>query len=302
MNKVAMGIILMLLVALVQAIISMLSKILHSSISTIFNSLFYYLIPCIFFIPLVFKRGIHSYKTKFTFIYIIRGFFSVTAVLCFFYASSILSLGQANLLFTTSPIFVALIAGIMLNEPTTKKGFLGIGIAFLGVYCVLNQNTFVLSPLGFFLGILSGFFMAISQVLLKYLVKKDEQVLNIVFFQYLYSTIFMLFIATYKYLINPQIIDSTTYSISIILILLLVVGVVSLLGQIILTKAFQYMPAAKLAPLLYASIPIAAVLDFVCWNRSVSVNLLLGMGLILIGLFINQGSKSNGREAVHAKV
>ena len=250
-NDKFIGITLMILVALVQAIISVLSKVLHQSISIVFNTLFYYLIPCLFFIPTLIKNGIKQYKTKFIMTYIFRSIFSVAAVLLFFYASYILSLSQANLLFTTSPIFVAILAGIFLNEPTTKTGFVGIAISFAGVYCIVNPNTVSVEPIGLLLGLLSGIFMAFSQISLKYLVKSNEPSLKIVFYQYLYSTIIMLVIALYQVSNSSVIVNYHEYSLIVIVFLLCLTGVIGFLGQAVITKAFKYMPAPKLVPLLY---------------------------------------------------
>ncbi|MFN8771101.1 MAG: DMT family transporter [Pseudomonadota bacterium] len=281
------AVLLMLIVALFQSSVSAISKFLHYSLPTEIITLFYYLIPFLFFLPHIVKNRLVAYKTSYTSLYVIRSLFSVTSVICFFYVASVINLGEANVLFVTSPIFVAILSSIFLKEPITKIGFLGIILAFIGVYCIIKPESLQLINIGFFLGLMSGVLMSISQIILKYLVGQKEPTMRVVFYQYCYCALAIIIFIFIKFLINGFNLDLMYRPTVVVYILLIVLGLLSIVGQTMMTRAFKYMPASKLSPILYASVPISSIIGYILWSQLIHFNFVIGSILIFMGILFN---------------
>jgi len=71
------------------------------------------------------------------------------------------------------------------------------------------------------------------------------------------------------------------------LLILLLVGISTQIGQIFMTKAFQHDTLAKVVSLRYLGIIYALIYGYVLFGESFSLLSYLGMGLVLIGVFLN---------------
>jgi drug/metabolite transporter (DMT)-like permease len=144
------------------------------------------------------------------------------------------------------------------------------------------------------IGIASGIFMALAQVMLRHLAKIKESTDKIVFHLYVSCTVISLaFILFEKFFVGHNIVKVHSGGHAMfVIIMLITLGCISLIAQRILTKAFSHMPAAKLAPFLYVSIPISSIIGWAFWSQQLDINFYLGGVMILIGiLFITLDSK-----------
>ncbi|MCX7121990.1 MAG: EamA family transporter [Gammaproteobacteria bacterium] len=288
MDYINPGIVLMILVAVYQSILSIIAKGISPHISTGVEVLAYYGIPLLFLIPVVIYKA-QEYKTNHFGFYFLRGAFASGSVFCFFYASKMIPLSTAALLFNLTPVFVPLFARIFLGEVTSKQVLIGILISLAGVIVVMHPSMIGLFSPVTLVGLASGVLMAMAQVMLRHLSKIKEPPKKIVFYIYLASTFSSLFII----LIENRLSDKNALTIStgghsfLVISMLILLGLISLIAQRTLTKAFQYLPAAKLVPFLYISVPVSSLLGWILWKQQLTPNLLMGAGLILTGvLFI----------------
>ncbi len=104
------GILLMVLVAALQSIMTAIVKAVSNDITTGIQVLAYYIIPLFFIILFSIKQGFSEYGTKQVGFFFLRGIFSAGAVFCFFYVVKHLKVGTAAILFNTKPVFIAIIA------------------------------------------------------------------------------------------------------------------------------------------------------------------------------------------------
>jgi drug/metabolite transporter (DMT)-like permease len=283
------GILLMILTAFFQSSMQAVVKYVSPDINTTIQLLAYYMIPLMIFIPLMMKQGLHQYKTsRFPFL-LLRGIITTIAVFCFFYTAKHMNLAVGAVLFNTTPIFIPLLASIFLKEQTSPKTYLGIGISLLGVIIIIHPKSTEFLSLLTFVGLASGFLMAVSQVMLRYLAKLNESVDNIVFYLYLTCVISALFFITLEDFFSSH--GSGLHFIhgnhdGFVYSGLLVLGFLSFFAQRILTKAFKYMPASKLAPYLYISIPISSIYGWIFWHQHINYFVLLGSALVVAGTCI----------------
>ena len=288
MSFINSGITLMILVAVYQSVLSAIAKDIAPSISTGTEVLAYYSIPLIYIIPAMLCNMSH-FKTNRLGFYFLRGMFASGSVFCFFYASKTIPLSTAALLFNLTPIFIPIFSRLFLGEVTSKQVACGILISLAGVVVVMHPSYSGLVSCGSLIGLASGVLMALAQVMLRYLSRIKEPVEKIVFYVYLTSTIFSLFVIVFESLImgENKLVSHTQGSALHAITMLSILGVIGLIAQRTLTKAFQYMPAAKLAPFLYISIPVSSLLGRVIWKQPITADLYIGALLILSGvLFI----------------
>src|SRR3990167_10914102 len=283
-----LGILLMILVAVFQAVMSAIAKGIAPHSTTGVEVLSYYGIPLLVLLPGVFASK-QEYKTNRLGFYFFRGVFASGSVFCFFYASKMISLSAAALLFNLTPVFIPLFARLFLGEVTSKAVLIGILISLIGVVIVIHPGVHTFMKPASLIGLGSGILMAMAQVMLRHLAKIKEPVKKIVFYIYFTSTLFSLLIILIESVIRHR--DLLSIHIGLhgtwVILLLLSLGLISLVAQHTLTKAFHYMSAAKLAPLLYISVPVSSLIGWVIWRQALTLNLLLGGILILIGvLFI----------------
>jgi drug/metabolite transporter (DMT)-like permease len=282
------SILLMIGVALFQAFISTIVKSVSPFITTGVEVLSYYLIPLLFFIYPILKNS-HEYKTNrrsFT-LFVIRGFLSASSVFLFFYATQKIPIGVATILFNTTPIFVPVLAFFILGEKCSRQVWLGIFISLIGVLFIIHPGLSDFVSFYCLVGLGSGFVMALSQVILRSLAKNKILTSNIVFYQYLTCTFFsFIFIlceiaSAHK---ATQIISISYNKLYFVLIMLMILGIIGIVAQLCLTKAFKYMPAAKLTPFLYISIPISCFLGWFFWNQNITEASVIGTCFIVIGI------------------
>lgn len=282
------GIMLMLAVAVFQSLMSAIVKGIAPSITTGIQVLFYYGVPLSVIVLMSFRGQWRSYATPLIWVHFLRGVFAASAVFCFFYASRNMSLGVAAVMFNTSPAFVPLFAGILLREWASKQVLLGIVFSLIGVVVVIHpQPGQFLTPVSF-IGLASGVLMAISQVQLRYLTIRKESKECIVFFLYLFCALISSLIILFEVMSHGHSVlqlKSNGHMISITAWLLLL-GIISLIAQRTLTRAFIYMPAAQLVPFLYVSIPVSSIIGWVLWLQQLSVPFFVGASLILAGILM----------------
>lgn len=280
---------LMILTAFLQSMASFIVRMLSQDITTEIQVLAYYVIPLIFFLPLIAKNGFSPYKTNNFLFYLWRGLFSAGSVFCFFYASQHIQLGVAAVLFNTTPIFIPLIASLFLNETSSRQVYLGILISIVGVIIAIHPKLNDFFSKISLIGLASGFLMAVSQVMLRHLAKKNESINIIVFYQYLTCSIVAFGAVAIESIFqkNLNVVKIINFSkLYFIISMLIMLGILCFTGQRILAKAFQYMPAAKIAPFLYLSVPISSVIGWLAWGQIFTSRMIVGALLVIVGIYL----------------
>ena len=160
-------------------------------------------------------------------------------------------------------------------------------MALVGVFVIINPKTRLFQSHVVLIGLLSALFMAISTVLLKYLVKEKEPIGRIIFYQYLWCSVLSIIFLSLGVIFKENFSDSSlhlgNFSTTLFLIML---GILSVCAQFTLSRASQYLPAGQLAPFFYASVPISSLLGWVVWKQTLSPGMIIGSILIFIGICI----------------
>ncbi|TNJ41610.1 DMT family transporter [Phaeobacter sp. B1627] len=194
-----------------------------------------------------------------------------------FYAVSVLPLAQVFALEFTSPIWVILLAPVLLGETLTRMRALAVLLGFIGILIVARP-----SPATFNLGLAcaaaSAVFFALTGIATKRLTR-HETIWSIMFWLTALQLVFGLVCAGWD--MDIALPDAQN------LPLLLIIGCAGLGAHFCITNALSLAPAAVVIPIDFARLPFIAILGWLIYSEPVEIWLFVGAALILAGNLIN---------------
>lgn len=218
---------------------------------------------------IIFKEGA-SWRGKNFKILMLRGIFGFAALSLHFYAISKLHLGTAVMLNYTAPIFVVILARLILGERTTWLVKSAIAFSFVGLY-LLVASQFEIKAIPILVGILSGIFAAVAYVLIRYN-DEGESPYTIIFYFTTISTIGSL----------PLLALNFHWPNFGEWLALLGVSAGAFFGQVWMTRSIQSAPVSFVVPFSYLTPVFAAVLGVVFWKEYLSLQTLIGGCVIIV--------------------
>jgi len=214
---------------------------------------------------------------------IIRGVAGVIALTSFFYTLQKMPIGPALTIQYLSPIFTAIFAVFILQERMRVVQWLYFLVAFAGIALIkgFDKNTSMLL-LG--LGIVSAIFSGIAYNAIRKLKDSDHPIV-VVFYFPLIATPIMAVVSLF-YWVTPVGIDW---------LLLILMGVLTQIAQLNMTKAYQIAPVGKVAPLNYIGVLVAIGFDVSLFGVSYHIITLVGIAMVVVGVVLNMLHKSSAK-------
>jgi drug/metabolite transporter (DMT)-like permease len=209
----------------------------------------------------------------------------ITALVIFFYAIKFLPVANVLLLNQTNPIFVLPLAAVFLGERVTFKHVLLVFGAIAGAVFVIKPDAAILANPGL-LALGSSFFTAIAYVLLRKLTA-TEQTLTIVFWFHLIGAV-VVFPFMVPVFVQP---DPKT------LLMLIGMGLLATVGQLLMTRAYSYTEAGKLAVVGSMGAVFGAVFDLLIWHHL--PDLWTGIGALMIIICCSAIQMIRGGRTLH---
>lgn len=203
-----------------------------------------------------------------------RGLFGLGGLLLFFYCITQLPLATAVSLNNTWPLFLAVLATIILKERSHWILVMAIMLGFIGVILLLRPTLHEDQWQAGLIGIVSGIFASFAHLNLKQLGKVGESEWRVVFYFTLISTIL-----TGVWLTLTDFSSITVHNVW----LLIGVGVTATLAQLSLTRAYRLGKTLVVSALAYSTVLFAGLGDVFFWNETLPVSAWLGMGMIVLG-------------------
>ncbi len=230
---------------------------------------FRHFIMLVFLLPWLWRQGRHALDTDDLPGHVVRGLAGVSAVACYFYAVARLRLADAVLLNQSMPLFIPLVERTWLGERIPRRLWGVLGLGFAGLVLILRPGSGVFEPAAL-VGLASAVFASISQVGIRRLTR-TEPVTRIVFYFGLVGSAVSLPPAAFWWE-SPS---PVTWAV------LLLMGVFATVGQLTLTRAYLYAPAARVGPFLYAGPVFAGLLDWLIWGRLPDAVFVLGAAVVV---------------------
>jgi drug/metabolite transporter (DMT)-like permease len=213
---------------------------------------------------------------------IARGAAGFVALLCGYFAMTTLPLAEATMLKHLSPIFTALMALLFLKEQIQRSTMLCIVLSIIGLVIMVKPDLIFSStvdelPLTSVIVALSGSLVAaVAYVIVRRLSQVEDSSVIIFYFPLIALPISVVLLG-----------DDFVMPGFEALILLLLVGIFTQIGQVGLTKALQYEVAGKATAYSYVQVIFALILGWALFSEVPTFWTLVGGGFIISGALIN---------------
>ena len=241
------------------------------------------LIGVIFFLPLVFARGLAPFKTRRLKSHMWRTTYGLAAMYCFFYAIAHLPLADAMLFTYAAPVFTPLIAWWWLKEPLSRR-MLSMGLLGLcGVLLVAKPSSALLDALSL-VGVAASLLAAFAFVSIREM-SDTEPVHRIVFYFALFSTLISAVPLSWSW--QPL----SWHELS----LLGLDGLLATVSQIVMSKAYSLAPPGIIGPFAYLAIVFSGIIAWLLWGETPDATSLIGAGMIFSASLLSLPRRSGSR-------
>jgi drug/metabolite transporter (DMT)-like permease len=279
-ERVLSGALYMLLAAFLFAVMGFLIRDvavgLNNSMIVFLRNIF----GLIFLAPILLKQRANGLATSRPLTHLLRTCFGLAAMYFFFYTIPRLSVAEAMLLNFCVPLYMPLIAWLLLKEKTNGYTAVAITIGFAGLVFIVGAKELSVSS-GAITGLLSGVCAAIALTFVRRL-SSTEPASRIVF----YFAFFSLLISAAVAVFDWQTLNREQW------LSMLCIGGLATAAQLSITKGFAAAPAAKVSVFNYAAAIWAALGSWLFWGVVPTVNMVIGAALIIAagGLVAWRGS------------
>ena len=182
----------------------------------------------------------------------------------------------------TAPLWVAVLAPVLLGERLTALRVLAAAIGFGGALVVIGPTASSMS-LGTILALFCALMFALNIISTKYLLRHDTA-LTILLFMTANHTVMCFVVGAYN-MPWPDFYAGCW---------LLVLGAASLLAHFALTRGMSHADAMVVAPMDFMRLPFIAVVGVMLYNEPLRPIVLLGTALVLAGNLLNLWGERRG--------
>lgn len=268
--------------------IAAIVKLISSDVS-VFTILFFRYLFCLplLFITAYFQRGRDALQIQNKGILGLRSLFGIASFGFLFAALQTVELSKMTALLQTIPIFVTLLAPLLLGETVGWRRRIAVLVGFIGVALIIQPSNDGWFHAGILFGILSPFFGALMFLTLRRLGQSDHPASTAVWYNMAGAAVFL----------SVSIACGVAWPSSFeVLIVLGAIGVMSSFQQFFLANSFKFAPASTLAPLRYLSVPIGVGLSIIMFDEVITSSFYIGSAvLIAASFFIIKRTEKNSK-------
>ena len=198
-----------------------------------------------------------------------------------FMGYDLLSPGIASTILFIYPVFVALIMFLVFKEKLNRLTVLSLILAFSGVLTLsMKNNSFEINFPGLIVVLLSAFFYALY-ILIVNQTKIKLSGFKLTFFSFLFTSLY--FLVKAKFLGDSLLLPNVNMLINFVVFAF----VTTLISSLALVFAIKYIGSTPTA-ILGALEPVVAVaVSVLMFNEVLTINLILGITLIIIAVIVN---------------
>ena len=234
-------------------------------------------IPTMIILPILLKKMNISFFGNNKPMLWFRGFIGVLAMLTSFYTFTAMPLTDATTIQQLRPFFIFFFSGIFLKEKLYSQQILFYLLAFLGGLLVIKPGLRIdIFPA--MIALLAAIFMATAHVTLRHLRLTDHPFVIINYFAYISGFISLMILLFQKSFVFPNLTD---------LFILILLGLIALLTQFALTKAYQLAPANLISLYTYSQIIFATIFGLLFFKEIPDLFSAGGASFIIISGYLN---------------
>ena len=211
------------------------------------------------------------------------GLINAMGILASFYAFTAMPLTDAMTIKQLNPFFIFLLAGIFLKEKLSLQQIPFFIFAFLGGLLVIKPG-FRIDIFPAMIALLAAIFTAASHTTLRHLRLTDHYLVIINYRIYINSLVNLIILILLKSFKVPSPSD---------LLILTLLGTVTLLAQITVTKAYQLAPASLISLYNYFQIIFVSLFGLLFFKEIPDIFSIIGASFIIISGYLNYRYKAN---------
>lgn len=272
------GITLVLASELTFALVGALIKYLSEDVSAVQIVFFRNLFALVPLTPWLITNRQQLFKTPNIRFHFLRAFTGILAMFIYTYALSHSSLVNGAMTLMLAPFFIPIIAYCWLGQPQTKLTISCIILGFIGAtICLTSKSQTGAPPLHWSLAMLILFgaiLIAISKSTISRMIKSEPSKAIVAYFSLISIAVCAVMLP-----FNWQAMSPVTF------LLLILLGVTSSLGQLMMTKAFTKAGASTIGMFSYSSILFAALLGALWWQEFPTLIWYIGASIVLLAGF-----------------
>jgi drug/metabolite transporter (DMT)-like permease len=217
-------------------------------------------------------------------LHFLRNLSHFAAQFFWFAAVALIPLAEVVSIEFTMPIWIAILAALLLGEQLTGRRLLAIGLGFAGVLIILRPGVAKIDA-----GALAALAAAIGFSLSVTLVKKltgSEGVLTILAHMFWTQAVLAALLMLILWLL-PGGLFTWAWPSARLYPFIALMGIVGSAGHYCLTQATAAVDATVVAPLDFVRVPLTALMGYALYGEPLTVFLFIGAALILIGNLMN---------------
>ena len=268
-KQIQAGIGLALLTSLIASTAAAAAKLLSQDYSPWLVVWAQYGLCWLLMLPWLVRQGPAAVITRRLPLHISRSLAGWLGFTCYYLALPMIPLVDATLLRSAAPLWVPAVVWLWLRHQVPLSRWWALVVGFAGVCLVLNPQMDGLNP-GHILGLGAGLSLAVSMATTRAL-SVSEPASRVLF--YYFGVSFLA--STPMALVHFQPIDAAAWPGFIW------VGLSIFLTMVFYTRAYTLAPTSVIAPLSYAAVPAAALLDWLLWRELPGLVTLLGSALVI---------------------
>jgi len=225
---------------------------------------------------ILWRRGFGQVRTAVPWLHVQRNLFHFAGQNLWFFGLTAIPLAQLVALEFTNPIWVALLAPLLLGERFTPRRALAAALGFAGVLIVARPGVAPIE-IGHLAGLGAALGFALNTIYTRRLMAHDS-VLCVLFWMTASQAVMGAALGA------PGGIPVPSPS---VLPWLLVVGVTGLTAHYSLTSALSHAPATVVAPMEFLRLPVIAAVGALVYGEALLVSVFVGAGVIIAANLVN---------------
>ncbi len=189
---------------------------------------------------------------------------------CFMPALQYLPLAEATAIYFLAPLIIVALSPVVLGEHVGAKQYLVVLVGMVGMLLIVHPSG-NLSLVGSLLMLVAAFSFALVQLLTRKLAGRAPAEQQYFYAATICTVMGSVVLAFYWPQVWPDLTD---------IFGMLLVGALSGVGQFLLIRAFQFVPASTLAPFNYFHLMLAVIFSMVIFDQVPTMMAVMGMALI----------------------
>ena len=219
--------------------------------------------------PLLFRRRVAPWRTRHLKLHLVRSAAGGLAIIIGFYAFTVIPLADATAIGFTTPLFVTVLAVILLNEQVGWRRWSATVAGFIGVVVIVQPGGDDFDPIALIV-LIQALCIASSVVIVKRFPARESQ-LSMMFFTFISSGLFSCWFAVDQWVMPNW---HQTF-------LLLGVAASGIAAQAMVLRAYRLAEASFIAPLSYVRLIFAGTLGAIWFAEFPDIWVWIGSAIIV---------------------